>query len=130
MDWHNHRQRGCNCSRPRHDTAPARVRPHRGQSHRTHGADTSRTIAMSRDQRGQAGGLEALAVGVLVFVLGTLAVAGVWGIVDAKWAVSDAAREATRTYVESGADGATADRAAQLQAMAVLAGHHRAEGAV
>lgn len=39
--------------------------------------------------------------GVLIFVLGTLVIANAWGVVDAKLAASSAAREATRTFVES-----------------------------
>jgi len=52
------------------------------------------------DQRGMAG-VEVLPFGVLVFVVGTLLVAFAWGVVDAKVAVSAAAREAARAYVES-----------------------------
>lgn len=52
---------------------------------------------------GQVGGVEGLVFGVLVFVLGTLVVANAWGVVDAKMAASSAAREATRSFVESDA---------------------------
>jgi hypothetical protein len=48
------------------------------------------------------GGVEVLPFGVLVFVVGTLLVAFAWGAVDAKIAVSSAAREAVRAYVEAG----------------------------
>jgi Mg2+/Co2+ transporter CorC len=50
---------------------------------------------------GQVGGIEALPFGVLVFVVGTLLLANVWAVVDAKLAVDAAAREATRRYVEA-----------------------------
>ena len=55
-----------------------------------------------RDQRGQAGGVEAIAFGLLLFVVGTLIVANAWGVVDAKFATEGAAREAARAYVETG----------------------------
>lgn len=42
-----------------------------------------------------------MAFGVLVFVVGTLLVANAWAVVDAKFAVAAAAREATRAYVET-----------------------------
>ena len=48
-------------------------------------------------------GLEALAFGVLVFVIGTLVVLNAWTVVDAKFAVEGAAREAARSVVESAA---------------------------
>lgn len=73
---------------------------------------------MRRDQRGQ-GGLEAFAVGALVFVAGILIVANAWGVLDAKLAASSAAREAARAYVEApSADVAVASaRAAAGEAM-------------
>jgi hypothetical protein len=54
-----------------------------------------------QDERGQAGGIETLTFGLLVFVVGALLVANAWAVIDAKLAVSSAAREATRTYVEA-----------------------------
>jgi len=53
-----------------------------------------------REVAGQAG-VEVLGLGVLVFVIGTLVVANAWAVVDAKFAVAAAAREATRAYVEA-----------------------------
>ena len=47
------------------------------------------------------GGIEALPLGLLVFVVGALLIANAWAVIDAKLAVSSAAREATRTYVEA-----------------------------
>jgi Flp pilus assembly protein TadG len=47
------------------------------------------------------GGFEAIPFGVLVFVLGTLLVANAWAVIDAKFAVAAAAREAARAYVEA-----------------------------
>ncbi len=73
---------------------------------------------------GLAGGGDVLAVGLLTFVVGALLVANAWGIVDAKLAVTAAAREAARAYVE--ADDAGAARTAALgAARATLDGHGR-----
>lgn len=55
---------------------------------------------MSR-QDGFVAGLEALAFGVLVFVLGTLVIVNGWAVVDAKFATNAAAREAVRAVVEA-----------------------------
>ena len=66
------------------------------------------------DERGQVG-IE-LQFGLLTFVVGALLVANAWAVIDAKVAVSAAAREATRAFVESPADGdplAAADAAAR-----------------
>lgn len=64
--------------------------------------------------RGDAGlgGVEGVAVAALVFVAGTLLVAGAWGVVDAKATASTAAREAARAYVESSAAPEVAARIA------------------
>lgn len=45
--------------------------------------------------------MEALAFGLLIFVVGTLLVANTWAVIDAKMAVDAAAREAARSYVEA-----------------------------
>jgi hypothetical protein len=69
-----------------------------------------------RDEAGQLAGAEALPFGILVFIVGVLLVANAWAVVDAKLAVSAAAREATRAYVESPPEGdplAAADAAAR-----------------
>jgi len=50
---------------------------------------------------GQVGGIEGLLFGVAVFALGSLFIANVWAVVDARFAAASAAREATRTFVES-----------------------------
>lgn len=57
-----------------------------------------------RDEAGQAG-IEVLPFGLLTFVVGALLVANAWAVIDAKIAVSAAAREATRAYVEAPVDG-------------------------
>ena len=79
-----------------------------------------------------AGGVEALPFGLLVFVVGSLLVVNAWAVVDAKFAVDAAARQATRTYVEAevddagGAGGARAVEAAAVDAgLAALGAHGR-----
>lgn len=82
-----------------------------------------------RDDRGQAGGIEALPFGVLVFVVGTLLVAQAWAVIDAKLAADAAARQATRTFVEAdvAAPGAygEAEAAARHAGLAALTAHGR-----
>jgi hypothetical protein len=63
---------------------------------------------------GQIAGLEALPFGLLVFVVGALLAANAWAVIDAKVAVTAAAREAARSYVEADdlvSAAAAADRA-------------------
>jgi Mg2+/Co2+ transporter CorC len=76
------------------------------------------------DDQGQVGGIEALPLGVLIFVIGTLLIANVWAVVDAKLAVDAAAREATRRYVEA-AESAGAEEAAITSGLAALDAHGR-----
>ena len=75
-------------------------------------------------ERGQAGGIEALPFGLLVFVVGALLVASAWAVVDTKLAVVSAAREAARTYVEAD-DREAATEAASLAATEAMANHGR-----
>jgi hypothetical protein len=79
-----------------------------------------------RDQSGQAG-MEVIPFGLLTFVVGVLLVANAWAVIDAKMAVSAAAREATRAFVEAPVDGdplGLADAAAR----AAIAGAGRDPG--
>ena len=78
----------------------------------------------TRDQRGQLGGIEGVAFGVLVFVIGALVIANAWAVVDAKVAASAAAREAARVFVEAD-DADNGDAAAASAAAAALAGYGR-----
>ena len=78
-----------------------------------------------RSDRGQFAGIEALPFGVLVFVIGSLLVANAWAVIDAKLAVSAAAREGARTYVEAPPDLVVAERAAREAAADALEGHGR-----
>jgi Flp pilus assembly protein TadG len=77
-----------------------------------------------RDERGQVGGIEAVAFGTLVFVLGLLVIVNAWAVVDSKLAAAAAAREAARAYVES-PSAATADDDARRAAEAALRGYGR-----
>ena len=71
-----------------------------------------------REEPGQAG-ITTLPLGLLTFVVVILLVANAWAVVDAKVAVSAAAREATRAYVETppGADPMARAEAAARQAL-------------
>lgn len=76
--------------------------------------------------RGDEGGLnvDVAVVGVLAFFVTTLIIANAWAVVDTKLAVTAAAREAARAYVEA-PDAATAGGAAERAAHAAMAGHRR-----
>ena len=77
-------------------------------------------------EEGQVGGVEGLFFGIAVFVLGTLVVANAWGVIDAKMAAASAAREATRSFVESSAASTTAALAdAEDVAEQTIAGYGR-----
>lgn len=80
---------------------------------------------MRRGEEGQ-GGIEGLVFGVAVFVFGTLVITNAWGVIDAKAAATAAAREATRSFVESSAPS-TADALAAAEATAhdAIAGYGR-----
>ncbi len=73
---------------------------------------------MTPRECGQAG-ITALPLGLLTFVVAVMLVANAWAVVDAKMAVSAAAREATRAYVETppGADPMARAEAAARQAL-------------
>jgi hypothetical protein len=79
-----------------------------------------------RRERGQVGGIEVLAFGFLVLVSGTLLVVNAWAVVDAKFAVDAAAREAARTYVET-PDRHDARVAAEARALEALRAHGRGD---
>jgi hypothetical protein len=76
---------------------------------------------MRRPEVGQVGGLEAIAFGVLVLVLGVLIIGNAWGVIDARTAAGEAAREAARTFATAPAQtDAQADDLAQQAAIATL----------
>ncbi len=75
-----------------------------------------------RDESGQVAGIEILPFGVLVFVIGVLFFAQIWGVVEARSAVTSASREAARAFVEtpagySDAEALAGARRAGLQSM-------------
>lgn len=83
------------------------------------------TTGGARGEEGQ-GGVEGLIFGTAVFVIGTLVIANAWGVIDAKAAATAAAREATRSFVESAA--ASTDVAlddAEAAAEEAIAGYGR-----
>src|SRR5262249_20666878 len=88
------------------------------------GQDRAGGMSLDRGQAGQVGGIEAVAFGVLIFVIGILVVANGWAVVDAKLATAAAAREATRAYVEAPSAEA-ADRVAAGAATDALRGYGR-----
>ena len=84
---------------------------------------------MINDESGAIGGLEGLAFGVLLFAFGTLMVVNAWAVVDGKMVASAAAREATRSFVES-ADERAATIAAENAALRVANSRREAHTSV
>lgn len=76
------------------------------------------------DERGVAG-VEGVVVGVVVVIALLLLCSGAWAVVDAKSAVTVAAREAGRAYVEAPSAG-SASVDARAAATAAMTGHGRA----
>ncbi len=85
-----------------------------------------RRLPRWRDDRGVAGGIEALPFGFLVFVVGTLLIVNAWAVVDAKLAVTAASREGVRVFVES--DEGVAAASANSRAGQALAAFGRSDG--
>jgi hypothetical protein len=75
------------------------------------------------DESGQAG-MEVIPFGILTFVVGALLVANAWAVVDAKMAVSAAAKEATRAFVEASSEDVAAPLAEDA-ARSAIAGFGR-----
>lgn len=75
------------------------------------------------DDAGLVGGMEALALGFLLFVAGTLVVLNAWAVIDTKLATTAAAREAARTFVEASSETPVA--AARTAAFEAIDGHGR-----
>lgn len=76
------------------------------------------------NDRGQVGGIEVLPFAFLLFASVTLVIANAWGVIDAKMAVTAAAREAVRAYVETTGDSAAAE-AARRRAVETLDAYGR-----
>jgi hypothetical protein len=74
-------------------------------------------------------GAEALAFGVLIFVMGTLMVINAWAVVDAKSAANASAREVSRFVTESvgNVESAVLTHQARQVAVRTLEGHGFAE---
>lgn len=81
-----------------------------------------------RDDRGAVGGMEMLPLGFLVMVVGTLMMLNAWTVVDSWMAVSSAAREGARVYVES--DPADAWPNASARIAEVMDDYGRGERAI
>ena len=77
-----------------------------------------------RGDAGQVGGMEVLPFGFLLFVSVTLLFVNVWGVIDAKLAVTSAAREGARAYSESD-DEAAARATSVASAEQTLAAYGR-----
>lgn len=87
-----------------------------------------KAMRRSCGERGQAGGMEVLPFGLLIFVGGALLIVNIWGVVDTKFAADAAAREAARWVVESAGQATSAGelRAGATQiATDTLADHGR-----
>ena len=76
--------------------------------------------------RGQMAGVEVLPFGFLMFVSVTLVIANAWGVIDAKLAVTAAAREGVRAYAEA-ADPASGAAAARRRAAETLDAYGRGD---
>lgn len=87
-------------------------------------AGTTPATRRVRGDAGQVAGIEALPFGVLVFVVGALLAANAWAVVDARFVVAAASREAVRAYVEA-PDPAAAVARADRAARETVAGHGR-----
>lgn len=81
------------------------------------------------DDSGQMAGIEVIPFGFLILVVGALLLTNAWAVVDAKLAVSAAAREAARVFVEADSD-AEARSLAQDAARGSAAGHGHDEDAL
>lgn len=75
----------------------------------------------TRDEAGQVAGIELLPFGVLVFIVGILFFGQIWAVLEAKSAANSAARETTRTFVESVAGAGTAEASAAARAAGMSA---------
>lgn len=81
-----------------------------------------------RDESGFVGGFEALPFGFLVFVVGSLLLVNAWAVFDCHMAASAAAREAVRTFVESGGTDSAARADGEAAALAAIEGQGKDEG--
>jgi hypothetical protein len=96
----------------------------KGRPPRSPGSPRDPSPARCSGEQGFVGGFEGLLFGVLIFVIGTLLVAHAWAVVDTKFAVVEAAKQAARTYVEAPSAAAAGPEAEQAADQA-LAGYGR-----
>lgn len=87
-----------------------------------------RPLAAPGDDAGVVGGTEVLPFGLLIFVCGSLLFVNAWGVVDTRFAVASAAREATRAYAESTDPGVGRQAAHDAAGEAIAAYGHDPEG--
>ena len=80
----------------------------------------TRRLARCTGEGGFVGGAEMLPFGLLVLTVGMLLVVNAWAVVDAQLVASSAAKEAVRSYVETGTDGGMAWAAASAAADEVI----------
>ena len=96
----------------------------KGRPPRSPGSPRDPSPSRCSGEQGFVGGFEGLLFGVLIFVVGTLLVAHAWAVVDTKFAVVEAAKQAARTYVEA-QSAAVAGPEAEQAADQALAGYGR-----
>jgi hypothetical protein len=96
----------------------------KGRPPRSAGSSPDPSPTRCSGEQGFVGGFEGLLFGVLIFVVGTLLVAHAWAVVDTKFAVVEAAKQAARTYVEA-PNAAAAGPEAEQAADQALAGYGR-----
>src|SRR5262249_44984349 len=124
----SHRPRRGAPSRSRRQSTDARTTAGSSRRFRFHRSDGRRargTTAVNwRDDRGQIAGIEAVPSGILLFGVGALLIANAGTGIDVKMAVTSAAREAARTYVEA-PDHDTGIANAEAAARAALVSHGR-----
>jgi len=77
-----------------------------------------------KGEAGFAGGLDGLVFGLLLFVVGTVLVAGAWGVLDTSFALDAAARQAVEAYVAA-PDAPEAASDARAAAASSLEGYGR-----
>jgi len=82
------------------------------------------TDGRCQGDRGQVGGIESLPFAFLIFVSLTLFLANVWGVIDAKMAVTSAAIQGVRVASETSDLGAAASQAEAI-AQETLVAHGR-----
>lgn len=89
-----------------------------GAGEERHRRETRWPRGRGRDD-GFVAGAEALIFGVLIFLVGTIIALNAWAVIDAKMAVTAAAREGARTAVDAPADAPLGPRVEQVTRAAI-----------